>query len=168
VFSTFVNGLRVALRLLVKRPGATTVALATLALTVGANTAVFSVVNGVLPRPLPFPEADRLVQVLRTFPSQSSAVLSVPKFALWRERADLFAHAAAYDNLGSGFNLTGGLRERVVGSRVTRDFFTTLGVQPALGRGFLDEEDRPRGRKVVVLSHGRGASAAIGRSSTAW
>lgn len=146
--------LRYACRRLLKTPGFTTSAVFTLALAIGAATAVFSVVNAVLLRPLPYPESHRLVEAGRAFPSGTIGWwVSVPKFVFWRERGDVFDHLTAYD-LSSGFSLTGtGVPERIVGTRVTRDFFSTLGSTPALGRDFVAEEDRPGGPRVVVLSH---------------
>ncbi len=153
--STFRQDLRFALRVLLKHPASTAVAVATLGLAIGANTAIFSVVNGALLRPLPFPEPDRLYQIVRIFQDGSTGTQSVPKFVMWRDGTRTFESMAAYDDLGSGFNLTGeGAPERVIGSRVTRGFFDVLRVQPAIGRGFRPEEDRPGGLRVVVLSHG--------------
>src|SRR6185436_6368456 len=85
-----------------------------------------------------------------------SGSTSVPKYVYWQENSrDVFEKVAAFDNLGSGFNMAGdGTPERLVGSRVTHEFFPVFGVKPALGRGFLEEEDRPGAAKVIVLSHG--------------
>jgi predicted permease len=153
--TTLRQDLRFALRMLLKHPASTLVAVATLGLAIGANTAIFSVVNGALLRPLPFPEPDRLYQIVRLFQDGSNGSQSVPKFVMWRDRTRTFESMAAYDDLGSGFNLTGeGAPERVIGSRVTRGFFDVLRVRPAMGRGFRADEDRPGGPRVVVLSHG--------------
>ncbi len=144
-----------ALRMMRKAPGATAVALLTLILGIGANTAIFSVVDAVLLRPLPFPEAKNLVQVVRTYPEGGrSPAVSVPKFVHWKDNNQVFEKIAAYDVAGLGVNITGEDRpERVVGYRVTGDFFSVFGVPPALGRDFLAEEDRPGAPRVAVLSH---------------
>jgi putative ABC transport system permease protein len=148
------NDLRFAARLLAKAPGFTAVAILTLALAIGANTALFTLVNGALLTPLPFPDPERLVNLTRHSPDGEGYSISVPKFAYWQEHSTSFASVTAFDDLGSGFNLAGdGLPERLVGSRVTHEFFDTFGVQPALGRGFLPEEDVPGARPAVVLSH---------------
>ncbi|MEA2691275.1 MAG: putative transport system permease protein [Acidobacteriota bacterium] len=151
----FRQDLRHALRRLAKTPGFTVIAVLTLALAIGANTAIWSVVHGLLLKPLPFPRPDRLVQVMRGSPQGTSVDVAIPRFLYWRDHAQVFDHLATFDNLGSGFNLAGsGLPERIVGSRVSRDFLTVLGVRPVLGRDFLPEEDRPGARRVALLSHG--------------
>ncbi|MBF5044789.1 ABC transporter permease [Aggregicoccus sp. 17bor-14] len=153
--SLLLEDLRYAGRMLVKKPGFTLVALLTLALAIGANTAIFSVVNGVLLRPLAFREPERLQQLVRAFPGGDTTSMSVPKYHFLRDQTDSYSGVAAFDNLGSGFNLASdGTPERVVGSRVTHNFFTVFGTAPALGRDFLPEEDRPGAARVVVLSHG--------------
>jgi predicted permease len=151
----FRQDLRHALRRLAKTPGFTVIAVLTLALAIGANTAIWSVVHGLLLKPLPFPRPDRLVQVMRGSPQGTSVDVALPRFLYWRDHNRVFDHLATFDNLGSGFNLAGsGLPERIVGSRVSRDFLAVLGVRPVLGRDFLAEEDRPGARRVVLLSHG--------------
>ncbi|HEY0782047.1 MAG TPA: ABC transporter permease, partial [Thermoanaerobaculia bacterium] len=148
------SDLRYAVRLLLKAPGFTVVAIVTLALAIGVNVAIFSVVSGFLIRPLPFPEPDRLMQAMRSFPEGHAPSVSLPRFVNWRDHNQVFTHMAAYDTLGAGFNLSGdGPPERLVGSRVTRDFFTVFGIAPEIGRDFLPEEDRPGARKVAILSH---------------
>ncbi|HXO21567.1 MAG TPA: ABC transporter permease [Thermoanaerobaculia bacterium] len=147
--------LRYAARVLARTPAFTAVALLTLALAIGANTAIFSVANALLLKPLPFPEAGRLLQVMRQFPDGEGSSLSIPKFVYWRDHNRVLEHLAAFDSLGSGFNLAGeGRPERIVGSRVSRDFLAVFGARPALGRDFLPEEDRPGARRVVLLSDG--------------
>jgi len=151
----FRQDLRQALRRLASSPGFTVVALLSLALAIGANTAIWSVVYGLLLRPLPFPESDRLVQVMRATSQVTSAEVSISRFLYWRDHAQIFDHLATYFEEGSGFNLAGnGLPERILGSRVSHDFLAVLGIQPALGRDFLPEEDRPGARHVVLLSQG--------------
>jgi putative ABC transport system permease protein len=151
--NSLLQDLRYAARLLAKSPGFTVVAVLTLALAIGANTAIFSVANGLLLKPLPFPHADRLMQLQRRFPQGASPSVSVPKFVYWQEQNGVFESMAAYDVLGSGFNLTGdGAPERIAGTRVTSDFFAVFGARPARGRGFVAEEERPGAPRVLVLS----------------
>jgi len=146
---------RFALRLFRRRPIFVAGSLLTMALAVGVTAALFTVVNGLLLQPLPFPASDRLVQIQRTFPDGVSPTAPLHHLLYWRAHNQAFTGIAAYDNLLSGFNLAGGgAPERLVGSRVTRDFLTVFGVKPTLGRDFLPEEGRPGGRRVVILSHG--------------
>src|SRR3954464_6246117 len=104
----FLQDIRYALRQLSKKPGFTAVAVVTLALGIGANTAIFSVVNTVLLKPLTYPDPDRIVQFLLTSPEGSGAAASVPKLAAWKEQTEVFRDVAAYDFGGPGLNLTGG------------------------------------------------------------
>ncbi|HYH95618.1 ABC transporter permease [Hyalangium sp.] len=162
---------RFAARILRKNPGFTAVAILTVALAIGANTAIFSVVNGVLLRPLPFQEPEQLFQVIRRNADGISPSVSVPQYTFFSAQGEPFSKLTAYPALNSGFNLSGdGLPERVMGARVTQPFFEVLGVPPALGRGFLPEEDIPGGPRVVVLGHGlwqrrfAGSPDVLGRS----
>ena len=150
-----IQDLRYGTRMLVKKPGFTSVAVLTLALGIGATTAIFSVVNAVLLRPLPYPDADRLLYVGQQFRS-GLAGSGEPKFLFWREQSKSFEALAAYSNYGgAGGNLAGGNEaEYVQGSRVSEDFFRVLGVYPALGRAFTPEEDTPQGPRVAILSDG--------------
>jgi putative ABC transport system permease protein len=152
---TLWQDLRYAARGLAREPGFTAVAVLTLGLAIGANTAIFSVADALLLRPLPLPQADRLVLLVRHFAQGETEAVSVPKFFFFRERMQhVFSSTGAYESLGTGFNLVGdGLPERIRGAHVTAGFFPTAGVQPMLGRNFLPEEDRPGGRRAVVLSH---------------
>src|SRR3954465_3350151 len=102
----FLQDVRYALRQLAKKPGFTAVAVITLALGIGANTAIFSVVNTVLLKPLTYPDPDRIVQFLLTAPGGSGPGASIPKYALWREKTDVFQDVSAYNFGGVGFNLT--------------------------------------------------------------
>jgi predicted permease len=147
--------IRYAARLWRKQPGFVLTAVLTLALAIGATTAIFTVVDALLLRPLPFPKTDRLVQVGRDYGGRISAHTSVPKFMHWRTHGrEVFVETAAYNDLGTGFNFTGsGLPERLIGSHVSAGFFDVLGVRPELGRGFREDEDVPGGPKLVVLSH---------------
>ncbi len=153
--SMLFRDLRYALRVLAKNPGFTIVAVLTLALGIGANTAIFSVVNSVLLRPLPYPQPDRIFQVLKQYRTDTGDSISVPLFNYWSQHNQVFDHFAAYSGLPIGFNLAEqGLPERVPGVRVTGEFFKVFGINPGLGRDFLPEEDRPGGGRVVVISHG--------------
>jgi predicted permease len=141
--------------MLVKRPGFTVVAVLTLALGIGANTAIFSVVNAVLFRPMPFPQPERLVQCYWQWPRYNNETVTGTQYAFWREQSRAFEEAAGYDGTSSGFNLAGGAEPlRVRGMRVSEGFFRVLGVYPALGRGFSPEEDRPDGPRVAIISDG--------------
>jgi len=146
---------RYALRTLAKSPGFTTVAVLTLGLAIGANTAIFSIANALLLNPLPFPEPGRVLELVRHFQGDDEPSMSIPKFLFLRDHARSFSHVTTYDMLGSGFNLAGeGRPERIVGSRVSREFLSVLEARPALGRDFLAEEDRPGARRVALLSDG--------------
>jgi putative ABC transport system permease protein len=150
---------RYALRMLTKSPGFTAVAVLTLALGIGANTAIFSVVNAVLLRPLPYPDSKQLVQVRKKAPRAGDPVIGGGsfveghEFAAWRQQCRSLAYIAAFG--GSDMNLTGvNQAERVLCGNVTADFFPMLGARPALGRLFLRDEEQPGGPDVAVLSHG--------------
>jgi putative ABC transport system permease protein len=145
---------RYAVRTLLKAPGFTVVAILALALGIGATTAIFTVVDRVLLRPLPYRNADRLVNVVRKFPSGTSQSMSIPKFVAIRQ-ADCFEAAAVYDFMGPGMNLSGtGTPEQVRGVHVSEAYFRLLDVRPAIGRTFSAEDDRPNGPRVVVLTNG--------------
>ena len=149
-----IQDLRYGLRQLRKNPGFTAVAIITLALGIGANTAIFSVVNAVLIRPLPYSEPNQLVYISEFWPHEAPVrTVPTPDFANWSEHTQLFGGLAAYGG-GAEVNLTSrGEPDRILGASVTWDFFPLLRVRPELGRGFLQEEDQPGGRKVVLLSH---------------
>lgn len=136
-------------------PGFTIAAVAALALGIGANTAIFSVVNAVLLKPLTYPEPDRIVEFLNTSPNGSGPGASVTKFNIWRQQTNAFQDVAAYNFGGPGLNLTGGaFPEQVQGIHVSADYFRLFGAPVALGRTFTADEDRPLGGRVVVLSDG--------------
>jgi len=144
--------LRDALRSLLRAPGFTLVAVVTLALGIGANSAIFTVVNALLVRPLPYPDADRLVQIWEIRPQIDRSSVSPGEFHDWREKSECFEHLAAIDFRDA--NLTGGAEpESVPIARVSAEWFPMLGLRPALGRFFGPEEDRPEHNRVVVLSH---------------
>jgi putative ABC transport system permease protein len=142
---------RYAIRGYVRAPGFTAVVLVTLALGIGASTAIFSLVNGILLRPLPFPEADNLVFADEVKPNGDHMSVSWPNFLDWRERQHVFSSLAASRNELQ--MLTGGGEpQRLLGRRVTANFFSTLGVSTALGRNFTDADDRPDAAPVAIAS----------------
>jgi putative ABC transport system permease protein len=150
---TAFQDLRYGLRMLRRNPGFTFVAVLTLALGIGANTAIFSVVNAVLLRPLPYDEADRLVFLTERSPWSEDLTLSYPDFADWRAQNHVFEYIGVYNY--NGYNLTGsGEPERLRAGRASADLFSALRVRAALGRIFTNEEDKPGAPGVVVLSHG--------------
>jgi putative ABC transport system permease protein len=159
------SDLRYALRLLRQAPGFAAIAILALALGIGANTAMFTVVDAVLMRPLPYPHADRIVQVRKSYQGGGSQTsTSVPNY-LDEHRSPAFAYTAAYDPLATGFSLVGqGLPERFAGLHVTADFFRVLGVQPVLGRDFAPKEDQPGHAPVAILSHSLWKSKFGGRA----
>jgi len=152
-----IEDVRYGLRVLHKSPAFTAVAVLTLALGIGANTAIFSVVNAVLFQPLPFRDPGRLVVVWHTppqksFPGVTKFVVSPANYLDWRGQNHVFEQMSAVGF--RSFNLTGmGQPESVEGRAVSADFFSVLGVQPVLGRGFLDEEDQPGRGNALVISY---------------
>jgi putative ABC transport system permease protein len=144
---------RYAIRQLLMTPGFTAVAIVTLALGIGATTAMFSVVNGVLLRPLPYPEPDRLVIVHEVVPQYGRFSVAPATFLDWRKQNTVFEHIAAF-TAGSATLADAGGSERVSNAAVSSDVFDLLQVRPALGRGFSADEDAPGRNNVVVLSHG--------------
>jgi putative ABC transport system permease protein len=152
---TFFKDLKHSLRMFLQSPGFTIAAIAALALGIGANTAIFSVVNAVILKPLTYPDPDRIVQFLLTSPQGSGPGASVPKFNLWQEQIRVFQDVSAYDFGGPGINLTGGTYpEQIKGIHVTADYFRLFGAPIEQGRTFTAEEDRPHGPHVVVISDG--------------
>src|SRR2546426_1289641 len=146
------NDFRYGFRMLIRSPGFTAVAIITLALGIGANTAIFGVINGVLLRPLPYKEPGRLVWVADFVPRQNSMLVLDSDYFAWRRQTEVFEDMAAYSR--ADLTLTGvGDPERLQAGKITASFLSVLGVKPLLGRGLLPEEDRPGGMPVVVLSH---------------
>ncbi len=137
----------------VKNPGFTLAVVAALALGIGADTAIFSVVDTVLLKPLTYPEPDRIVQLLCTGPGGEGPCGSATKLHVWQEQTSVFSDVAGYDG-GGGMNLTGGIPEQVHGAHVTEQYFRVFGAPFVLGRGFTPAEDRPHGGSVAVLSYG--------------
>ena len=145
----FIQDLRYAIRMIAKRPGFTLIAALTLALGIGANTAIFSAVNAVLLKPLPFPESQQLVDLSETFKEGSGSV-SVPTLEDWKSQNTVFAGISAYSF--TSFNLEGGdTPQRIQGINVSANYFDVLGVKPTLGRAFLPGEDVAGSENVLVI-----------------
>jgi putative ABC transport system permease protein len=151
---TLWQDLRFGFRTLTRKPGFTVVAIIALALGIGANTAIFSVVNSVLLRPLAYQDPEALVVINHDYPKINlKASVSAIGYTHYRDNAKSFESVAAMT--GGGFNLTGaGDPEQLTGARITYNFFSALGAKARLGRVFLPEEDQPGKNKVVALSHG--------------
>jgi putative ABC transport system permease protein len=147
--------IRYAWRSLRKTPGLTIVALLVIALGIGVNTAVFSIVNAVLLQPLPYTDPESLMRLVLFGPQRTSDVASVPEFNLWSRQTGVLREVAGYDTGGAGLNLTGGDHPmQVQGVHVTHDYFTLFGAPVIAGRTFTAEEDRLHGGNIVVLSYG--------------
>lgn len=153
---TLWQDLRYAVRMLLKSPGFTLIAVMAIALGIGANTAIFSVVNAVLLKPLPYPDSEKIMDI-GLFNSQledKRGNLGEADFLAVKERNQSFANVAAFTTPRNGFNLTGiDTPVQVIGSRVTADFFEVLKASPLLGRTFLSDEDKPGKERVVVVSY---------------
>lgn len=152
---TVFRDMRYAARVLLRTPGFTVVAVMTLVLGIGANTIIFTFLSAVVLRPLPYPNAERLVQVWETSESQQASQENVSphNFADWRDQTASFEQIGAYRYLA--FNVTTDDQpERIVGAGVSATFFRVLGVQPVIGRDFDVEEDSPGKNRVVIVSYG--------------
>ena len=150
---SLLSDLRHAWRVFRKSPGFTAIAVAALALGIGAHTAIFSVINVILLKPLPFPESDRIMELMRGFPNGNGPSISVPKFTTWKKN-DVFEAMAAYDFAGVSMSVGGGDHaEQTKAIHVTSEFFRVFGVSPSIGRAFSAEEDVPGGPRVVVISY---------------
>ena len=169
VIADMLRDTRYAVRQLVKSPAFSIVAILTLALGIGATSAIFSVVNGVLLRPLPYPDADALVRINEIVPKYGQFSVAPANFLDWRSQATSFEHIAAYSGGTVTFNAAEG-PERVPAAMVSWDLFDLLRTAPALGRGFSQAEDVPGKNNVIVISHGMwqrrfgGDPAIVGRS----
>ncbi|MEG9436620.1 ABC transporter permease [Edaphobacter sp. HDX4] len=152
--SDFFADLKQSVRMLAKSPSFSIAAVAALTLGIAVNTAIFSVVNAVLLKPLTYPEPDRIVQFLSTSPNGNGPAASITKFHNWQQQSNVFQDVAAYDFGGPGFNLTGSVPEQVHGIHVTHDYFALFGAPVQVGRTFTPQEDLPNGGHVVVLSNG--------------
>jgi putative ABC transport system permease protein len=152
--SSLLSDLRHSFRVLTANPGFTAVAVTALALGMGANTAIFSVVNAVLLAPLPYPQSDRIMRIERGFKGGVGNSVSIPKFMAWKKANQTFAAMALYDFAGPGLNLGSGDRpQQVKGIHVSAEYFQVFGVSPASGRTFLPQEDQPNGPKAAVVSN---------------
>src|SRR5881398_3743259 len=147
------NDLTLALRQLRKSPGFTFVAVLTLALGIGANTAIFSIVNAVLLRPLPYPDADRIMVLSESSGPGQDYSVALPDYFDWRNENTVFEHLAATHKESRNLSgIPGRDPERVSCASVTRNFFSVVGVSPEIGRVFSEDEDKVGGPPVVVIS----------------
>src|SRR5271165_3145180 len=151
---TVCNDLRYAVRQLAKSPGFAVIAILTLALGIGANTAIFSVVNAVLLNPLPYPQPDRIVALFHDKPNFRTGSISYPNFEDWQRENQSFSSMAAYREMGGVTLSGGGEPEVVIGQMVSASFFEILGVKPVLGRTFSTEEDRLGANPTVMIGEG--------------
>ncbi len=164
---TLAADLRYALRMLWKNPGFSAIAIAALALGIGANTAIFTVVNAVLLQPLPYPQPERLMKLGRQGQNGVGYSISIPKFMTWRQN-DVFDSMALYDQAGLGLNIGSNDRpEQVTGVHASADYFKVFGVAPIVGRTFTPAEDLPSGRAVAVISYGLWQSHYAGDTGVA-
>ena len=153
MISNLFGDLRFALRQLIKNPGFSLTVICTLALGIGANTAIFSVINAVLLRPLPYPEADRIMFVSECDNAGQEFSVSCPDYLDWKRDNTVFQHLAVTRR--ESRNLTGipgREAERVSSAYVTDDFFKVIGLSPQLGRTFSEEEETAGGPQAVVIS----------------
>jgi len=151
--NNFWQDVRYGVRVLLKSPAFTAIAVLTLALGIGANTALFSVVNGVLLNPLPFPNPDRLVAAYSKTPQFHESSISYPNFLDWVRNNRSFSELGAFRS--EEYNMTGeGEPERLHGHMVSADFFPALGINPLLGRNILPEEDKPGAAPVALIGDG--------------
>ena len=151
------NDIRFGIRTLLKTPGFTLVAALTLALGIGANSAIFTVINAVLLSPLPYREPSRLAMIFEAWPSERFNNVSPANFLDWRKQNRTFEQMAAISETGYVMTASAarpGDAERLQGAAVSWDLFNLLGVNPLRGRGFLPEDDRPDAGRVAILSHG--------------
>jgi len=150
---TVISDIRYAVRMLGKNPGFAAIAVLALALGIGVNTSIFTVVNAVLLQPLPYPEPDRMVTVARHYPDGDGDSISIPKFMVWKDN-HVFQWMAAYAPIASGMNLGAGDRpEQVKTLQVSSEFFRVFGVSPVQGRTFTASEDMPNGPALAVLTN---------------
>ena len=147
--------LRFAVRSLARTPGFTSIALLVIAVGIGVNTAVFSVVDAVVLKPLTYPDPQALVQLVTTSNQGPIPVASIPEYDIWKQQSAIFQQVAAYDWGGAGMNLTGGDHpEQVLGIHVTSGYFALFGAPVVAGRTFNGAEDSPNGGHFAVLSYG--------------
>src|SRR5215213_4286918 len=160
---SILKDIRVGIRSLLKRPGFTSIAILTLALGIGASTAIFSVVDGVLLRPLPYPDAEQIVQLREVSQRGGRMAFTDPNFRDVSARSRMFEAGAQYG--GSLTTVTGASEPvRVPAYVVSSDFFDVLSVKPLVGRTFVAEETKPGGAPVAVVSYGFWQRLLGGRS----
>ena len=148
-----IQDLRYAIRILLKNPGFTAVAVLTLAIGIGANTAIFSVVHAVLLRPLPIEEPDRVVHVWESWRGEGTAPVAWPKFVAWREQSRSFESIAGC-NWGDGFSLTGADKPEIIAGRtISPGFFSVLKIQPITGRTFVPDDAKAGAPPVTIIGH---------------
>ena len=165
---SLLKDIRYGIRSLLKRPGFTAIAVITLAIGIGANTAIFSVINAVLLRPLPFHDSDQLVTLWERNPKQGyeQNPPAAGNFVDWRDQNRVFAQMAIYAP-SRRFNLSlGDQPERIYGAAVSSSLFELLGVRPVLGRNFSTEEEQPGNDQVAVISHNLWQRQLCGRSQS--
>jgi putative ABC transport system permease protein len=147
--------LRFAVRSLARMPGFTSIALLVIAVGIGLNTAVFTVVDAVVLKPLTYPDPQALVQLVTTSSQGPIPVASIPEYNIWQQQSNIFQQVAAYDWGSAGMNLMGGDHpEQLLGIHVTSGYFALLGAPVVAGRTFTEAEDSPNGGHVVILSYG--------------
>jgi putative ABC transport system permease protein len=174
MLDSFLRDIRYGVRSLARTPGFTAVAVLTLALGIGANTAIFSVVENVLLKPLPYPHPENLVEIWNTYPPQvPKGGLSPGDYADWHQQATSFSEMGAYAEISKGFNLTGdGEPQRVLVGYASSDLFPMLGARVVAGRSFVPEENRAGSAPIVMLGHRLwqsqfgGDPAVVGRTVT--
>src|ERR671926_2006071 len=151
--STLLQDVRYGTRMLLKNPGVSLIVIIALALGIGAKPAIFSVVNAVLLRPLPYDQADSLVFLNEKSPNLDEMSISYPNFTDWRAHNQTFEKMAVYNR--ASYNLTGtGEAERIITGQMSADLFSVLRVNALHGRVFTNDEDKPGGAPVVVLNYG--------------
>ena len=154
-FETLWQDLRFGLRVLRKSPGFAIVALLTMALGIGATTAIFSVVDRVLLKPMAYPEPDRVVVMMQKFPQGTNPIVSIPKYVLFTQQTKVLEDFCVYDTGGLRVNLTGGDRpEQLRAMHVSANFFSVFAIPMAKGRAFTAQEDIPNGPRLAVISTG--------------
>ena len=169
--NTLLSDIRYAVRMLLKAPGFTVIAILALALGIGANTAIFSVVNAVLLRPLPYPEPEKLILLREKTPVFPNGSVSYPNYIDWREGQRTFTDVALLRRVDANFAMISGDTEpeRIGGAQVTYNFLAVVGLKPRLGRDFAEADDVPNGPKVAMISeklwHKRfgGSSTVLGQ-----
>src|SRR5437016_3157629 len=150
--NTILQDVRYGVRMLIKTPALTFVVILALALGIGANTAIFSVINAVVLRPLPYDHAEQLLFLNERSPVLDEMSISYPNFTDWRNQNHVFEKIGVYNR--SSYNLTGyGEAERILTGQVSADLFSALHVNAAVGRVLTNDEDKPGGAAVVVLSY---------------